>query len=227
MIISHKHKFIYIKTKKTASTSIEMEISKFCGPKDVITPIGPEDERKRINSETMKSMQNYHIGFKKYSAKDYLKLLKNKRKKKFTNHDSAKYIKNNVKKEVWENYFKFTFDRNPFDRAVSFYYFSTSEPRPDIGEYLNRVSKSRLSNWERYTVNDHIAVDFLGRYENISEEISRVCEKIGIEENIELPKSKSGYRPEKSEYKQVMNDMAKKRIKVVCAKELEKLKYEW
>ena len=38
MILSHKHKFIFIKTKKTAGTAIEAAISQLCGPDDVITP---------------------------------------------------------------------------------------------------------------------------------------------------------------------------------------------
>ena len=39
MILSHKYKFIFIKTKKTASTSIEIVLSKICGEKDIITPV--------------------------------------------------------------------------------------------------------------------------------------------------------------------------------------------
>ena len=38
MILSHAHRFIYIKTYKTASTSIEAALSAICGPDDVITP---------------------------------------------------------------------------------------------------------------------------------------------------------------------------------------------
>ena len=38
MIISHEHKFIFLKTKKTAGTAIEAALSELCGPSCVITP---------------------------------------------------------------------------------------------------------------------------------------------------------------------------------------------
>lgn len=47
MIISHKHKFIFIKTKKTAGTSIEIALSSICDADDIITRISSEDEKTR------------------------------------------------------------------------------------------------------------------------------------------------------------------------------------
>lgn len=38
MIISHKHNFIFIKTAKTAGSSIEAYLSPFCGESDIVTP---------------------------------------------------------------------------------------------------------------------------------------------------------------------------------------------
>ena len=49
MIISHEHKFIFLKTRKTAGTSIELALSGLCGPDDIITPISPNDEPLRAN----------------------------------------------------------------------------------------------------------------------------------------------------------------------------------
>ena len=43
MIISHKFKFIFIKTLKTAGTSIEISLSKYCSEYDILTPIFSKD----------------------------------------------------------------------------------------------------------------------------------------------------------------------------------------
>ena len=40
MIISHTHKYIFIKSLKTAGTSVEAALSKHCGENDMVTPLG-------------------------------------------------------------------------------------------------------------------------------------------------------------------------------------------
>ena len=64
MIISHKYKFIFLKTSKTAGTSIEIALSKFCNENDVITPISPKDELVRSDLG-YKGPQNYMFSFRK------------------------------------------------------------------------------------------------------------------------------------------------------------------
>ena len=40
MIISHSRRFIFIKSTKTAGTSVEAALSNFCERDDVVTPLG-------------------------------------------------------------------------------------------------------------------------------------------------------------------------------------------
>jgi len=48
MILSHEHRFIFVKGMKVAGTSVEMALSTICGPEDIITPIAPVDEKARL-----------------------------------------------------------------------------------------------------------------------------------------------------------------------------------
>ena len=57
MIICHEHKFIFIKTRKTAGTSIETALSKFCGESDSLTSLSSEDEVARKDLG-LRGMQN-------------------------------------------------------------------------------------------------------------------------------------------------------------------------
>ena len=49
MIVSHRYRFIFLKTNKTAGASIEIALSRFCDSEDIITPLLPDDELIRSN----------------------------------------------------------------------------------------------------------------------------------------------------------------------------------
>jgi hypothetical protein len=48
MILSVRHKFVFIKGMKVAGTSVEMALAPLCGPADIVTPISPIDELERM-----------------------------------------------------------------------------------------------------------------------------------------------------------------------------------
>jgi hypothetical protein len=50
MILSHRWRFIFIKGRKVAGTSVEIALSTLCGPDDIVTPITPRDEVLRFRA---------------------------------------------------------------------------------------------------------------------------------------------------------------------------------
>ena len=126
MIISHKHKFIFIKTEKTAGTSMEIALSKYCGENDIVTPLGKKSEVIRTELGYT-GPQNFQIPFSKYSLKDWLMFIYNRKRKVYYNHISAGEVKKYISDEVWNTYYKFCFERNPYDKVVSGYFFFGKE----------------------------------------------------------------------------------------------------
>lgn len=125
MIISHKHRFIFIKTEKTAGTSIEMALAAVCGPQDIITPVVHPEDRHVIASagDAIRPPQNYHIPLNKWRLREWGQTFKTGTWPQFYNHIGAGEIRQLIASDVWDNYYKFCFERNPWDKVVSYYYW--------------------------------------------------------------------------------------------------------
>jgi len=215
MIISHKYKFIFLKTNKTAGTSIEIALSKICGPRDIITPISPEDEKTR-NKLNYSGPQNY-----------LSPIIKRPR---FYNHISARKVKDLIDKEKWDSYYKFCFERNPWDRVISFYYWINKSESPiTISEFIKSGALLHLKKkgYELYTIDGKTAVDKVCRFENIIEELEIFRKQICISEMLKLPNAKSQYRKDKRSYRDILNDEDKIRIEQLFHDEINILGYEW
>lgn len=214
MIISHRYKFIFLKTNKTAGTSIEIALSRFCGPKDIITPIDTEDEETR-SKLGYSGPQNYLSSTKKSPL--------------FYNHISAKKVKSLIGKDVWDSYYKFCFERNPWDRVISLYYWNyKSEPRPSISEFIDSEIPLRLKKrgYMVYTIDGIIAVDKICRFENIADEIEIIRKQVGLPEKLELPNAKSQYRKDKRSCRDILSDEDKAKIAQLFRDEINIFGYE-
>ena len=226
MIINHTHKFIFIKTRKTAGTSIEIALSQFCGPDDCITPITEKDEQIR-RAAGFRGPQNYTIPLRFYTMRDWRKCLHHRNRKLFFNHAPAAFVKKYIGQDIWGSYFKFCFERDPFDKAISRYYWSTHEPRPKISDYLTSAPVKSVSNWDTYAINERIAVDYVGRYENLTEDLATIARRIGLPETISLPRAKGEFRKDRKHYSEILNTRARDHIEQVCAREIAAFNYPW
>lgn len=230
MIISHQHKFIFLKTRKTAGTSIELALSRLCGPDDIITPISPNDEPFRASGRCPQNWrmhgwwQSKRPLFQRYwfevNAGDYG----------FYNHMPAKEARALLNDDkVWRSYFKFAFDRNPWDRQVSAYHFRyrRTENPPPFSAYMRRKARVRINNYEIYSVDGDPCVDFVGRFENLAADFRKALKQVGAEFNQALPRAKGNFRESPKHYRGYYDDETRGLVSDWYAPEIALLSYEF
>jgi hypothetical protein len=227
MIVSHRNRFIFIKTFKTAGTSIEIALSKYCGPDDIITPVSQKDEEKR-QALGYRGPQNYSIPITRYSFSDLVRAIIRKRRLLFYNHTPASTIMKYIDDKVWDSYYKFCFERNPWDKVVSYYYYRyKNEPRPRISEFIQSGDADTVSAFDRYSCSSEIVVDKVYKYEQLSLAMEDIRERIGLVETPQLPRTKTNYRKEKAEYQDLLSIEDREAIAKVFAREIAYFNYRW
>lgn len=227
MIISHKHKFIFIKTHKTAGTSIEIALSKYCGEDDVITPIVVDDEliRKGLG---YRGPQNCYAPLLKYTKRNWRKLILSGRRVKFFNHAPASFVKKYVDNDVWNSYYKFSFERNPWDKAVSWYYWvQKGKPYMSISDFIRAGWLNRIKGFDLYSISGEIAVDRVCMFENLQDEIEILSSIIGLPEVPELPQAKTKIREDKRHYRDILEVEDREAISQVFSREITSFGYQW
>lgn len=227
MIINHRYRFIFLKTHKTASTSIEIALSEFCDAGDIVTSISP-DENKLRQDLGFCGPVNYEAPLSDYSPKDLMVLRKKgKRKSRFRGHMPAAELLPMIDRGIWDSYFKFCFERNPFDKAISRYYFSTQSPRPPIDDFIATAPERYLSSWPVYTLDGRVAVQFVGRYTYLQRDLATVAEYLGFPRPLTLPQTKTQFRLNRDPYATVLGSQSRDRIEAVCTQELAAFNYDW
>jgi hypothetical protein len=209
VLVSHRKKFIFTKTKKTAATSVESYFEKYCMPEGEWTFSHAREEY--VGKEGI-------IGYRGG----------NRRNQTWHNHMSAVKIKDKIGTAIWNSYFKFTVVRNPFDKLISGFYMNEKRIKNyTMAQKLGAVSRKlirkkhsrdyivgnseiiRFRNWIRnglaagsgmfdrnkYLINGDICVDFFIRYEDLENGIKYVCDKLDVPfEPENIPRLKSGKR---------------------------------
>jgi hypothetical protein len=237
MIVSHKHKFVFIKTRKTAGTSVEVALSKHCGPDDIITPIREEDERKAYGG---KGPQNYRRSLLHYSIADWRRFIVSRKRQDFRNHLPGPRVMKMLPKYVpgqrdkayplWQTYFTFAVERSPWDKVISGYYWTEEirkiEGRPSLtmSEFIMSDHIHDYCDWHRYAIGDQIIVDRVLRFEHLANDFAEVCTKLNLPIT-PLPRIKSTHRKDARPHWEVLTESEVERIRQVFAKEISTFGY--
>lgn len=217
VLISHRKQFVFIKTSKTAGTSVESFFEKYCFP---------EGEWHQSHSRDQYIGDSGLVGGRGDGKHDIIH-----------SHMPAKGIKKLLTDEQWESYLKFTIIRNPFDRLVSRFFFEMKNKSIDVSVLtlteLRRyfdvlVKKQNYPIVGQISLNNSIAVDFLIRFEQLQSDLQKVCGKLAIECDItELPTYKADIRDKKISLHDIYTKDLVRYVEEEYAEELDLFGYEF
>ena len=208
MLVSHRKKFIFTKTMKTAGTSVESVFERYCMPEGTWEQAHYAPER--ISPDGI-------IGHRGHGWE----------KANWWNHMPAELIRNRVGEEIWNEYFKFTVIRNPFDKLVSGFnmqWVHYAQVRQQgylqkfkaiakrvVGRALpielvngnNEIERFRswiraggvVSDRETYMIDGKVCLDHFIRYENLENGVREVLLRLDVDPSgCVIPKFKSNFR---------------------------------
>ncbi|MBV7340105.1 hypothetical protein KFU94_70245 [Chloroflexi bacterium TSY] len=205
-----------------------LALSEYCGSEDLITPISPEDEIKR-QELGFRGSQNYRIPLNKYSKQDILNLLFRRKRIYFCSHAAATFIMKYINPDIWNNYYKFCFERNPWDKVISYYYwrYRSKTPRPSISEFIQSGEANTVRGFNLYTFSGEIVVDTVYKYEELHYAMDDIYQRIGLGTKPSLPHAKGHYRKDRRSYRDVLDERDKEKIAQDFAREIAYFNYAW
>lgn len=136
--------------------------------------------------------------------------------------------------DSFSNFFKFTFVRNPYDRAVSYYTMMTRE-RGSFFDFIqsyfetmskfNRFAKCKMLYFIKNEHNNKINVDFIGKYENLNSDFKELCSILKIQYK-DLPHLNKSKRKHK-DYRKYYNSNSYNLVSNFFKEDLEHFKYSF
>ena len=189
MLISHKHKFVFIHFPKTAGTSITSALEPYCDK--------PEDILFNRMLSTVGINVNWFIGPSSW--------------RRGRKHSSASQVKIMLPENTFNEYFKFAYVRNPWALLVSYYHFIKGDKAAKRSSRINNMSgfdeyllyeiKRNKFSQSKFLVDSEgsLLVDYVGRFENLVQDYETICSRIGIPSDIPH-KKKSTHQDYRSYY---------------------------
>ncbi len=177
MIVSHEHKFIFVHLKRTSGRAIQAALLPHLGPDDIYTPMRPTGNKPALPGQN-------HAGFER--------------------HMLAREIRERVGAKVWDEYFTFAMERNPWDKTLSRYWAFVNREnlhntvytklkgkqmsfehwlwtRRLRGRWLGKKHYHLPNHFKCYTdENGEPIVDVIARFEHRDAHLAEVSRRIGV-----------------------------------------------
>lgn len=207
MIISHQHRFIFAAVPKTGTHSVRQALREHMSEED-IEQVGLF-VNKRFPYEQLAAIRHGHL--------------------------SLEQVRPYIGEEMFGDYFKFAFVRNPYDRFVSYCAFMTRdtdvfqrEPQGVMRHFLFvQPPEQHILFQPQHTVladgDGNLLTDMVGRVEDMQASYDAICARIGIPPRMldQVNSSKRG------DWRRYYNEELKASVARRYARDLELFGYEF
>ena len=238
-LVSHTHKFIFIRPRKVAGISVQISLSRWLGEDDIV---GYDFAPIMFN----RHMDDDDFGAVPMRNTDWARIP-------YRSHELPDAIREKVGETVWAEYFKFTVARNPWDLLVSYLHYKFGpnywrdvwgKRRP--GAFMHNVPRAlRLFRLRReiacgrrkkgleailreglfsyhieqipqfYFCRGEAYADYVIRFENLQQGYDEVCRRLGLPPQI-LPRINTRQRPKHTDYRDYYTDFSREYIADLC-----------
>ncbi|RCV51855.1 sulfotransferase family protein [Marinitenerispora sediminis] len=190
MIVLHSQRLVFVRTRKTAGTSIEIALSRLAGRDDIVTALSPRDEDlRRVHGGC--GPQNHLApgaapGAGKHPGPGVGVA--------WWNHMPLSLIQDRMD---LSGYTTMAVDRHPAEKVLSLYYHRhRAEPRTSLEDFVASGEAADALNWPLYTRGGRVGVDVLIRYERLTEGLAHLSDRVGLP-RLELGsvRAKAHFRP--------------------------------
>lgn len=200
MLISARHRFLFVHVYKTAGNSIVRALEPYA--------YRPGSWR----------WQNWR---QSWAAAEEIRAAA-----RLPKHAPVRQIQEALRPETWQGLFKFAFVRNPWDWQVSLYHYLLAHPENEthakaveLGSfeaYIRwRAGHVRTQTEILTDAQGRLGVDFLGKVERIGEDFQEICRRIGVK--CHLPHTnRSEHRPYTEYYTPETRDLVGQLYEVDC-----------
>lgn len=229
MIVSHRHRFIFVKTHKTAGSSLEVALARECGDDDIVSHM--EDNiasglpRHYGPTSALGPLYNRHKLVRKLVSR-HSPLLGAF----YYEHMAARRIRELIGQDIWDSYFTFCFERNPWDKVVSYYLWKKhgqQKPMLPFDEYIARKPHRLPRDSDLYWDDDGVMVDRVFEFRNLSAALADLRERLGLALPEPLPREKTGVAVERRPYVEYYSDRSREAVADLFQREINLMGYEF
>jgi len=230
MLISHRYRFIFLKTEKTASTSLDDALRRL---------VQEADDLHLADPQIRALLLRRHGSLAGFSFRGATSAWRRKLPGFFGLHQHARArdVRAFLGPALFDHYTIVTSERNPWDRQVSLYAHRMSDRgTKDLSGFdrdmqswsYSALHHNRLHNWDIYSLGDRVCAHHVIRYERLAEDFAEFLRHIGVDPaRVPLAQARATARPRGTVYRDLYSPASQALVASWYRREIEQFGYSF